>query len=889
VGCLKLDILEQNFGCNAFQMYIDKNCLTPKNTLKTAYSPLEFATHYAYDIHGNVKSLLHDNPVLAATSSSLASQRFKRMDYTYDLISGNVKQVSYQNEQPDAWHHYYEYDADNRIKTVHTSTYPYASKSEFSPSSYSGAAFWDEDVVYHYYDHGPLARTELGEHTVQGVDFAYSLQGWLVATNSNTLLASRDMGKDGATGANKNFALDAFGFSLGYFNGDYEAISQPSTVNNPLADKTGSNLLASTSNLFNGNISSMVTTITPPTITPGGLTYAPSPQGMAYKYDRLNRLKQAKAWQNINTVDNVWESGLAYAGLYENNFSYDANGNITAQVRKDATGTAINDLTYNRRNVGGKTVQNRLYHVNDAVLNTTFTDDIDDQGTFINNETVNTANNYGYDEIGNLNRNSQKEIEEMVYTVTGKVKEVRRTVGSNKENLKFDFDANGNRIAKHVYTSDDIWKHTDYYVNDAQGNNMAIYTLTASSGSGLSYQLAERNIFGSSRVGTNKTPVEMIGATLPTNIYTHQLGDKNYFLSSHTNNTLVTVTDKKIPIDNNNDLVIDQYWPHVISSADYYGYGVKMKERSFSTESTRYQFNGKEYDSETETTNQGARNSDGDLGIMETIDALFKKYADQSPYNLIGNNAIWLTDEDGNEIKIVTQSKKFRETSFTAIQKLTDKQLVLLRDGSVREATGLPNSLIKDVILTGNVGVKSDKDFGTLIVGDLVNSQNLFEIQEREIGSSEFKSSNIAKASIDIQAGKETNIGSGGIIFLNTSTEGGVNEKGSRQRPVAVGLGHELIHAHNADNGELDPRPSDFIDVEGSKTTLSNDEISTRIKENIIRSEQGEINRKLPSSKGIESLKTTVLKNVKNKIFSRQVSIIIREVERAESQKMGKI
>lgn len=54
---------------------------------------------------------------------------------------------------------------------------------------------------------------------------------------------------------------------------------------------------------------------------------------------------------------------------------------------------------------------------------------------------------------------------------------------------------------------------------------------------------------------------------------------------------------------------------HVISSADYYGYGVKMKERSFSTESTRYGFNGKEYDSETETSDFGARNLDGDLGI----------------------------------------------------------------------------------------------------------------------------------------------------------------------------------------------------------------------------------------------------------------------------------
>lgn len=43
-----------------------------------------------------------------------------------------------------------------------------------------------------------------------------------------------------------------------------------------------------------------------------------------------------------------------------------------------------------------------------------------------------------------------------------------------------------------------------------------------------------------------------------------------------------------------------------------YAFGVKMKERSFFTEGTRYQFNGKEYDSETETTNKG-------LGIVMGI------------------------------------------------------------------------------------------------------------------------------------------------------------------------------------------------------------------------------------------------------------------------------
>lgn len=49
----------------------------------------DHATHYRYDIHGNVETLLQDNKKMVANFPSLATQRFKRMDYSYDLLSGN--------------------------------------------------------------------------------------------------------------------------------------------------------------------------------------------------------------------------------------------------------------------------------------------------------------------------------------------------------------------------------------------------------------------------------------------------------------------------------------------------------------------------------------------------------------------------------------------------------------------------------------------------------------------------------------------------------------------------------------------------------------------------------------------------------------------------------
>ena len=114
-----------------------------------------------------------------------------------------------------------------------------------------------EDGKYFYYAHGPLARTEIGNLTLQGVsgsdpvqgmDYAYTLQGWIKGVNSNNLNANNDIGQDGlSTSINKNFAHDAFGYSLNYFNGDYDAIDPArwSVITNRFeADKTGSDLIA---------------------------------------------------------------------------------------------------------------------------------------------------------------------------------------------------------------------------------------------------------------------------------------------------------------------------------------------------------------------------------------------------------------------------------------------------------------------------------------------------------------------------------------------------------------------------------------------------------------------------------------------------------------------
>jgi hypothetical protein len=72
---------------------------------------------------------------------------------------------------------------------------------------------------------------------------------------------------------------------------------------------------------------------------------------------------------------------------------------------------------------------------------------------------------------GRLIKNVQEEIAEIVWTVSNKVKEINRPVGSTKKRVTFDYDAMGNQIAKHVYNNlTGLLEKSTYYVLDAQGN-----------------------------------------------------------------------------------------------------------------------------------------------------------------------------------------------------------------------------------------------------------------------------------------------------------------------------------------------------------------------------------------------------------------------------------
>lgn len=554
----------------------------------------DHATHYSYDIHGNVNTLVQDLPHLE-THSGDVDHRYKQLDYQYELLSGNVLSVSYQDGQIDQYHHKYAYDADNRISSVHTSR---------------DGVVWEEDATYFYYAHGPLARVEIGEQKVQGIDYAYTLQGWLKGINSNLLTADNDMGQDGLdvpNNPNSLIARDVYGMSLTYFNNDYEAIdgNRWGTVSEQAFATIGGDLTTEYRELFNGNISHMVSTL--PQIDMSPNSYNPGALGTVYQYDQLNRIKGMWASDGLLT-DNTWENGTNVQDkFYHSNYAYDAMGNLLSLQRHDADTDLFDDLEYHYEldaNTNGNLIRNRLYQYEDPSSDLSVTevddgvidlpqvelvgvDEFDPIDPFIN-----TNYNYGYDQIGNLIRDDQEEITEIIWTASGKIDQIVREPFSGKSELDFGYDATGQRIRKFVNDDMGALQSAQHYVRDAQGNIMAIYNHNLINGS-VQFTVGDRSLYGSSRVGVDALTVQLslnpsaYPAAEPT-VLQHVAGAKQYELTDHLGNVHVTVSDQHIPINNNSSDEVNWYEAQVTSAQDYYPFGMIMPRRNYGRSEPTY-------------------------------------------------------------------------------------------------------------------------------------------------------------------------------------------------------------------------------------------------------------------------------------------------------------
>jgi len=614
-------------------------------------STYNHATHYSYDVHGNVQELIQENKDITL----FTYQQQKKLSYRYDLLSGNVNEVAYQKGLADMFLHHYEYDADNRI------TVAYTSKDDM---------LWERDAKYFYYLHGPLARIETGHDKVQGTDYAYTLQGWIKGMNSNILKEKNDIGKDGngsltasTSGApfiaNKFSGRDVYGYSLTYFQNnsekDYISINGFSGSS---TDFVAAAPAVQTPDLYNGNIRQMTASYLDASAP--AKSYGLKALLRNFTYDQLNRIGTATANANLNAATNSW--GAAAAATYSEAFSYDQNGNIrNAKRNGDQSGSlAMDDLSYNY--IAGT---NKLDHVTDAIAGDPYSSDIGTQST----------GNYDYDASGNLIKDAAEGISQIDWMVSGKVKGI--TFNNGKPNLLFRYDAMGHRISKTVYDGATVTSTATvtYYVLDASGNVMATYEQRQGATRDPNFSLKERHIYGSKRLGLNNQELNLNGYTntpINTTSLNRALGFRSYELSNHLGNVMAVVSDRKITVDGNSDGTADYFTGEVLNASDYYAFGAQMPGRNFTSEAYRYGFQGQEKDDEVKgegnSLNFEYRMHDARIGRFFAVDPLANDYPWNSPYAFSENTVINAVELEGLERNYVFNSAYLSAQALTKIE-----------------------------------------------------------------------------------------------------------------------------------------------------------------------------------------------------------------------------
>lgn len=617
----------------AYTAVLDTDNISP-----TAYRA---ATFYSYDIHGNVDTLVQDYGQTSVIGALGNGNRIKTIVYDYDLISGKINQVTYNPGNIDHFYHQYQYDAENRLTGVKTSR---------------DSILWQNDVSYSYYRHGPLSRIQLGDLRVQGIDYAYTLQGWIKYINPSYAkdTPTADLYDSDGTSAVPLFARDAYKLGLHYFDDGTYADYIP--VNAPTGFIPGNALPnAQQNDLYNGNISGMAVSIRKITTqAAAGAAYA-GPLLYNYKYDQLNRINSMDAWAANGSFA---PTGTAPMADYSERVGYDPNGNIMRLVRHGTTGNggalAMDSLTYRYKYVktGGTTygeyipgqaptsgvdhLTNQLSSIQDGVSAANYPNDIDNQNAF----------NYRYDAIGNLVADTQNHITNINWSVYGKILSLTNTINGT---ITYTYDPAGNRISKKVGSV------TTWYVRDASGNVMSVYTIGDNTVNSGAITLSETHLYGSSRLGLIRGTLNCSSLSIITPTFgVLNRGSKVFELSNHLGNVLATISDKKLQ-HSKDSATIDYYNPDVLTATDYYAFGAQMPGRTYAASATgyRYGFNGKENDNEVKGTgNQqdyGMRIYDPQIGRFLSVDPLTPSYPELTPYQFASNTPIQAIDLDGKE------------------------------------------------------------------------------------------------------------------------------------------------------------------------------------------------------------------------------------------------
>jgi RHS repeat-associated protein len=309
----------------------------------------------------------------------------------------------------------------------------------------------------------------------------------------------------------------------------------------------------------------------------------------------------------------------------------------------------MDDLSYSyNKNTDGELLNNRLRKVSElaTVIG----------GYELPAEHQNDADIYTYDAIGNLTADKSEGIDNIEWTVYGKVRSVTRTKADTVFNIAYLYDASGNRVKKTVHktynTVSETLKQVTYF-RDASGNNMLTHT-TEKEDSEIKFK-REFTIYGSSRLGMYRESETAAGELHKgSRVGDRTLGNRMYELSNHLGNVLVVVTDAKLPSrEESGEIVLEEgliasYVAQVVSKSDYYPFGLSMKERSFSDEEYRFGFGGQEKSDEVAEGNYTAEfwEYSSSTGRRWNVDPVVLE--SESGYAAFRNNPIFYNDPNGD-------------------------------------------------------------------------------------------------------------------------------------------------------------------------------------------------------------------------------------------------
>jgi RHS repeat-associated protein len=311
-------------------------------------------------------------------------------------------------------------------------------------------------------------------------------------------------------------------------------------------------------------------------------------KGYGFVYDQLNRLTTSK-----------YGDGTSYTSdldRYDENMTYDKNGNILTLSRKGQTASGVfgdlDVLTYSYTGMG-----NQVRAIGDAVT------DVTGRGDFFDGTDGNTNKEYYYDRNGNmwLDRNKMKKV---VYNILNLPSQVIDTVTTTNK-IEYVYTTAGQKLKKRLSSgTTTLYNGNFVYTLDGTANGIAVQYIITSEGR----------------------------ATNSSGTYTYE-----YHMKDHLGNTRISFN---VPAST----------AVIVQQADYYPFGMIQNPQSTSNDN-KYLYNGKELQDELDLDwyDYGARMYDPQIGRWMVKDILTESKPSITPYQYCYNNPLGFRDSFGLE------------------------------------------------------------------------------------------------------------------------------------------------------------------------------------------------------------------------------------------------